>query len=60
MLVQGQLQGMDIKATYHDADSGSLIFSVDTGPSGVLAVNVSGTVYLYKLTDILGRIEVQQ
>ena len=52
--------GSGRRKKWHSGDQGSLTFSVDTGSSGVLAVNVNGTVYLYKLADILGRIEVQQ
>lgn len=35
-------------------------YSINTGASGILTVNVGATTYEYKLSDILGRIEVQQ
>lgn len=61
MFVQGQLQGMYIKATYHSPVSDeAMTYSLDTGASGVLSVTIGSTVYVYKLSDIVGRIEVAQ
>lgn len=35
-----------------------LTYSIDTGASGTLTVNLGSLIYIYKLSDIVGRIEV--
>lgn len=60
-LSAGQVSNYEVKSTFH-APLGSepMSYSVDTGASGTLTVTIGGVVYIYKLADILGRIEIQQ
>ena len=58
--VQGKLEGHEYKSTYHAAGpSEALTYDIDTGATGLLTVTVGTTRHVYKLADILGRIEVQ-
>ena len=58
-IAQGQLHGTEIKATFHQpAPNEELTYSIDTGASGHLMVTIGSTTYVYKLSDIIGRIEI--
>lgn len=58
-ITQGQLTGQEAKSTFHQpVGQEELTYSIDTGPSGVLKVSIGQTTYIYKLADIVGRIEV--
>ncbi|OEC34869.1 hypothetical protein SAMN05216600_1145 [Pseudomonas cuatrocienegasensis] len=56
---QGQLQGHEIKSTFHQPTGDEeLTYSLDTGCMGTLTVTIGATQYVYKLVDIVGRVEV--
>lgn len=58
-VAQGQLQGTEIKATFHQpAPNEELTYSIDTGCMGTLTVTIGSVQYVYKLSDIVGRVEV--
>lgn len=58
-LSAGQVVGHEVKSTFHQpAEGEELHVEINTGPSGTLTVAIGSTVYIYKLADILGRIEV--
>lgn len=58
-IAQGQLQGTEIKATFHQpVQQEELTYSIDSGCMGTLTVTIGSTQYVYKLSDIVGRIEV--
>lgn len=51
------------RSTYYNvaaADNEELTYSIDSGCMGTLTVTIGSTVYVYKLSDIVGRIEVTQ
>lgn len=51
--------GMTIKSTFLSNDDGSdLTYSIDTGATGMLTVALGKVIYIYKMSDIVGRIEV--
>ena len=58
LVTQGKLNGSELKSTFHShGDDLELHYEIDTGPSGTLTVIVGSTAYVYKLADIVGRIE---
>ncbi|WP_337056730.1 hypothetical protein [Pseudomonas sp. USHLN015] len=55
----GQLLGTDIKSTFIQGSvEQPLSYLIDSGPSGLLLVFQGPATYVYKLSDILGRIEI--
>lgn len=59
VVTQGKLNGSELKSTFHSQGDGfEVSYSIDTGPSGTLTVTVGSTGYIYRLEDIVGRIEV--
>ena len=59
VVTQGKLSGSELKSTYHSqGDDQELSYGIDTGPTGTLTVTVGSTEYVYKLSDIVGRVEV--
>lgn len=55
----GQLQGTEVKATFHQpVQQEELTYSIDTGCMGSLTVTIGSVQYVYKLSDIVGRVEV--
>jgi hypothetical protein len=58
---QGQLTGQEAKSTFHQpGQQEELTYSIDSDCMGTLTVTIGSTVYVYKLSDIVGRIEVTQ
>lgn len=58
---QGQLTDQEAKSTLHQpGQQEELTYSIDSGCMGTLTVTIGSTVYVYKLSDIVGRIEVTQ
>lgn len=56
---RGELTGYDLKSTFHSPGEGEVMtYSIDTGPTGTLTVTIGSTTYVYKLSDIAGRIEI--
>lgn len=60
-ITQGQLNGHEIKSTFHEGlPDNDLFYLIDTGPSGILMVHIGSKAYAYKLSDIVGRIEISE
>lgn len=58
-IAQGQLQGHELKSTFHTPNSNEeLTYSIDSGCMGNLTVTIGSVQYVYKLSDIVGRVEV--
>ncbi|WP_397381133.1 hypothetical protein [Pseudomonas sp.] len=61
-ITNGQITGHSAKSTFHSPTGDEdLFYGIDTGPTGTLTVtlgSIGGTVYVYKLSDIVGRIEI--
>ncbi|WP_440781904.1 hypothetical protein [Pseudomonas aeruginosa] len=56
---QGKHTGSELKSTFHSqTDDQYLGYRLDTGLTGLLTVVVGSTEYIYKLSDIVGRMEV--
>lgn len=59
VITQGSLTGSEVKSTFHSKPDGQeLTYSIDTGPTALLTVTVGSSQYVYKLSDIVGRMEV--
>ncbi|WP_165668071.1 hypothetical protein [Metapseudomonas otitidis] len=58
-IIGGQLQGNEIKSTFIQGNADQpLSYLIDSGPSGLLMVFQGPATFVYKLSDILGRIEI--
>ncbi|MDL5595983.1 hypothetical protein [Metapseudomonas otitidis] len=58
-IIGGQLQGNEIKATFIQGNEDQrLSYRVDNGAVGLLFITHGDVSFVYKLNDILGRIEV--
>lgn len=61
LFLKGSILRLNAKSTYHSPVSDeAMAYSLDTGASGVLSVTIGSTTYVYKLSDIVGRIEAAQ
>lgn len=58
-ITQGQLQGHEVKSTFHTPGQEEVLtYSIDSGCMGNLTVTIGSVQYVYKLSDIVGRVEV--
>ncbi|HBO3276645.1 TPA: hypothetical protein L4S01_001566 [Pseudomonas aeruginosa] len=59
VMTQGSLTSTEVKSTFHAKPDGQeLTYSISTGATAFLTVTVGAAQYIYKLSDIVGRVEV--